>query len=391
MAPKSTRASAQGKPSKAAKFPLWLHPTGQWACKRRGRYHYFGTDQDKALAEFLKVKDDLEAGRPIRQSAAAADGTTLADLCEHFMRAKETALETGELSRRSFDDYHGTCKEIVKHFGGQIVVAEIRPADLLALKAKWAKKWGVAKLGNEIARTRVVFNFAYGNDLIDKPVKYGEFKKPAKAAYRRRRAEVGPRVFTPAEIKSLLEIANPTMKAMILLGVNAGFGNNDCATLPINAIDWKRGWIDHARPKTGIARRVPLWRETLDALLVVRDTRKPPANPAHASLLFITKRGGAWHHDDEAGRRAPLSAEFRKLLVELGIHRPGASFYTLRHVFQSVAETTGDNIAIKRVMGHADDTMSDTYREHFPDDRLLRVTEAVRAWLFPADSKEGAR
>lgn len=388
MSSKSTRASAQGKP----RFPLWLHPTGQWACKRRGRYFYFGTDKDAALAEFLRVKEDIEAGRPIRPAAAAtSEGLTLADLCEHFMRAKETALETRELSRRSFDDYHATCKSVVAHFGGAVVVAEIRPADLLALKAKWAKKWGVAKLGNEVARTRVLFNFAYKNDLIDKPVKLGDFKRPTKAAYRRHRNEVGPRLFTAEELRALLASANCQLRAMILLGLNGGFGNHDCASLTIDSIDWKSGWLDHARPKTGIARRVPLWGETVEALRAVRDQRKPPKSPENAKLLFLTKRGGPWHHDDESGRRAPLSAEFRKLLVNQGMYRRGASFYSLRHCFATVAESTGDNVAIRRIMGHADPSIGDHYREAFPDERLRRVVDAVRAWVFPTDEKGAAQ
>src|SRR5262249_21785707 len=45
------------------KFPLRLHITGQWMKKIRGRSHYFGTDRDKALAENVRPKDDLEGGR----------------------------------------------------------------------------------------------------------------------------------------------------------------------------------------------------------------------------------------------------------------------------------------------------------------------------------------
>lgn len=359
--------------------------------KRRGHYFYFGTDKDRALAEFMRVKDDIEAGRPIRPATEASNGLTIADLCEHFMRSKETALETGELSRRTFEDYHATCKKLVDHFGGQVVVAEIRPSDLLALKAKWAKLWGVHKLGNEIARTRVVLNFGFNNDLLDKPVKLGDFKRPAKVAYRRRRAEVGPRLFTAEQLRTLLATAGDQLKAMILLGVNAGFGNHDCASLPITAIDWKSGWLDHSRPKTGIERRVPLWPETLAALRAVRDARKPPKDTAHKALLFLTKYGGPWHHDDDTARRAPLSAEFRKMLEKAGMYREGLSFYSLRHVFQTVAESTGDGVAIKRIMGHADSSMSDTYREAFPDERLQRVVAAVHAWLFPQVKEGGAQ
>ena len=47
---------------KADKFPLHLHATGQWAKKIRGKQHYFGTDRDVALKEFVRVKADLEGG-----------------------------------------------------------------------------------------------------------------------------------------------------------------------------------------------------------------------------------------------------------------------------------------------------------------------------------------
>ena len=49
--------------SKPDKFPLRLHATGQRTEKIRGRSHNFGTDKDKALAEYVRVKDDLEGGR----------------------------------------------------------------------------------------------------------------------------------------------------------------------------------------------------------------------------------------------------------------------------------------------------------------------------------------
>lgn len=39
---------------------------------------------------------------------------------------------------------------------------------------------------------------------------------------------------------------------MILLAVNCGFGNEDCGTLPLSALDLKGGWVAHARPKTGV-------------------------------------------------------------------------------------------------------------------------------------------
>jgi len=36
--------------------------------------------------------------------------------------------------------------------------------------------------------------------------------------------------------------------AMVLLGINAGFGNVDCATLPLSALDLDAGIIDFPTP-----------------------------------------------------------------------------------------------------------------------------------------------
>jgi hypothetical protein len=48
------------------------------------------------------------------------------------------------------------------------------------------------------------------------------------------------------------------MQAMILLGLNCGYGPSDLATLPMRVLDLAGGWVDHARPNTGIDRRCPL-------------------------------------------------------------------------------------------------------------------------------------
>lgn len=48
---------ARRKKSAKPKFPLWIHATGQWAKKIRGRYHYFGIDKDAALKEYARVSD----------------------------------------------------------------------------------------------------------------------------------------------------------------------------------------------------------------------------------------------------------------------------------------------------------------------------------------------
>lgn len=68
---------------------------------------------------------------------------------------------------------------------------------------------------------------------------------------------------------------------MVLLGINCGLGNNDCANLPMTAVDLDNGWLDFGRPKTGIHRRCPLWLETVAAIQAALETRPTPKDQAH--------------------------------------------------------------------------------------------------------------
>ena len=77
-----------------------------------------------------------------------------------------------------------------------------------------------------------------------------------------------------------------------------------------------------------------------------------------------------------------IGMAFNALVVSLGLHRPGLGFYALRHVFETVAGDSRDQVAVDAIMGHARDDMASVYRERIEDARLLAVTEHVRKWLF---------
>jgi len=193
------------------------------------------------------------------------------------------------------------------------------------------------------------------------------------------------------EIRQMVKAAGQPLAAMILLGVNCGCGNADVGTLPLSALDLAGGWVNYPRPKTGILRRCPLWPETVATLRGWLKKRRPPKQEADAGLVFVTVRGDRWHKDAADGppdgkkwrlTDNPLSKETRKLLDTLGIegHR---NFYALRHTFQTVGDESGDFLAVRTIMGHAGgNDVADHYRERVSDDRLRKVVEHVRAWLF---------
>ena len=60
------------------------------------------------------------------------------------------------------------------------------------------------------------------------------------------------RMFESDECRKLLDAAGVHLRAMILLGLNCGFGNSDCEQLPIEAVDLETGWIRFPRPKTAV-------------------------------------------------------------------------------------------------------------------------------------------
>jgi integrase len=379
-----------GRPDKPYEdFPLFPHATRRWAKKIRGKLHYFGpwADWQKALATYQDQKDDLHAGRTPR---VQGDGLAVRDLLNRFLTAKKMLVDAGELAARTFADYKVTCDHISAAFGLTRLVDDLASDDFEKLRARTAKSYGPVALGNEIQRVRSVFKYAFDAGLIDKPIRYGPlFKRPGRKVLRQARYARGARMFEAAQLRKMLGAAAPQLKAMILLGINCGFGNADVGTLPVSALDLAGAWVSYPRPKTGIHRRCPLWPETVKALRAVLDTRATPRHPDHAELVFLTKQRGSWWKDSPDN---PVSKEMAKLLQELGIHRKGLNFYALRHTFETIGGEARDQVAVDHIMGHVRDDMASVYREKISDERLKAVTDHVHAWLFPpAKGKKPAR
>ncbi|HEX4143776.1 MAG TPA: tyrosine-type recombinase/integrase [Pirellulales bacterium] len=370
-------------------FPLFRHATGQWAKKIRGRLVYFGIDAERALDKYLKHKDELLAGLPINNGKV-----TVKQLVNQFLTSKKAFVDSGELSKRTFDDYYVTCERVLIVFGKSRPVESLRPLDFERLRAKFATTHGPVRLCKDITCVRVLANYAYKADLIEHPVKCGNgFDKPSKSVLRRARK---PKMFTAPELRKVIESAGPQLKAMIYLGLNCGFGNSDCARLTIDAVDLRKGWIIFPRPKTGIDRRVPLWPETIKALkAAIADRPKPKVE---SNLVFVTKYGHSWDarkkpvEEADENERAikdligfrdnPISKEMRKLLDSVGVHRKGVGFYALRHVFQTIGEKTRDKDAVRAIMGHVENSIAANYSEEsVDDDRLIAVVNFVRTWL----------
>jgi integrase len=389
----------------AETFPLTPHDTTRRWCKKLPTPHgpkvfYFGplADWQAALTRFNDEKEALVAGRT---PSARKDGMRLIDLCNRFLHFKRALVSTGELTMRSWSDYHQCCERLMKVLGANKSAEDMQQQDFERLRLDFGKTWGPVRIGGEINRTRILFRYAFESGLIEKPVRFGpSFKRPSRKELRKVRAKTrqahGARMFTPEELRVILDAAKQPMKTMILLGINGGMNNSDVATITTDTIDLERGLAHFPRPKTGVPRTIPLWPETLASIKEYLAIRPKPKDAADGILLFLTGHRRPWYRhgrfveEDGAtvikGIDNPVSRSFRELLVSLGING-GRNFLALRHTFRTVGRGARDREAIDALMGHVDGSMAGHYIEDgLPDDRLRAVTQFVRTWLFTVET-----
>lgn len=334
---------------------------GQWCKKIRARVPFFGVwaDPDAALERYHALAADLHAGRTPQASRLSHSGPTVKDVCNGFLGWQKHKLDTGEIGARWFEDCRKIVSDFAKPVGKERLVGYLRPEDFQRYRLKLAKRLGVHALPRHVTAIRSVFKYAYDVDLIEDPVKFGKGCTNPTAAQKRRakqRVELdnGKKLLTRQELVSILDACGQDLRAPVLLGINGGFGNTDCATLSRSAVDLDAGLITYARPKTGVQRVVPLWSETVEALCQALEGKRPePADEGATGLVFLTPTGRPLvrqtvSDDDESGKVKTanideLSARFAALLKSLGIHRAGIGFHTLRHTFRTWADETHDH------------------------------------------------
>lgn len=375
----STRSNSE-RPAKPRKdFPLFAHQCGQWAKKIHGKLHYFGVwDQpDEAEAAFRRHMAEVSGD-------GKGDAVSVRHLCNYFLDTKETLVEQGELQRETFEQYKDVAKRLVSFFGPARKVETLRSKDFEGLRKSLPKTWSVVTIDNFIIRSKAFFNFAYNEELIEIPVRTGTlFKRASQKRLRIEKATRAKRFFTAKEINQLIDKAKPYMKAMILCGVNLGYGNLDCANLTHEMLDLEDRWIVQQRSKTGVMRIGYLWSETVEAIKEL-DNHPRKRTKETAGRVFVTKYGNAYSRPNKDDA---IAQEFAKLAKACGVYREGVGFYALRHVTQTIGEGSGDAAAVRVLMGHVDNSISATYREHFDRNRVKTVSEHIRQWFLEGSSK----
>jgi len=344
VGPMTRRKEARKKPSKPyPEFPLVAHPGGQWVKKIRGKLCYFGTwdDWQSALEKYNRHRDALYAGQ-----TPPSQLRTLGHLSDEWLAEKRRAADLGELSASHLAELERVAKIITDTLGrGRALEGLHLPGS--GLREALAKSSKGGKLGPVAFRRRLVL--ARGLFKLADLRTGGELRPPPERLLRQARAEVGERWYSsPEDLRALVEATSGDLRAFIILGLSAGFGPQDCATVPPSAFDGE--WIRYPRAKTGVERLAWRWPELVNL---------PPY------------RERSWD-------RFTIAQQFAKVCEATGVENLG--FYSLRRTLATVAAAGASQPSIDSIMGHYRPEVSARYRQKAHG--VKSAGKFVRGWFL---------
>jgi len=356
------------------KFPLTLHPTGQYCKKIKGRIRYFGTDKKKALERYLAQATYLHGSQSLMQKGSNGK-MTLKQLCDLYLQYQHSRLLAGALTPKHYNDDIKSLGRLMSFLGQSCRIESISTLDIQSYKRKLQSVYSVNRQNLHIGIMKAMFHWARRNDVLETIPNIDAISKGKTV-----RKEMC--TFNSQQIKKLLSAANVKMQAMIWLGLNCGFGCTDCGKLKWKDLDLRNGRVRFPRNKTGVGRNFPLWPETIEALKKL---------PRSGQLVFYTSQGQSWVTTvikiNGNGEREYLSINritpvFSRLMKKARIQVPkGTGFYALRRTAATMAARSGDPFAVQRLLGHVDLTMATRYVQDVSE-QTDRVIENSRKYVL---------
>ena len=83
--------------TRSDKYPLTLHPTGQFCKKIKGKLYYFGTDKKAALERYLEQAAYLHTGKGTKP-ASASNNLSLKTVCNLYLDYQESRATIAEIT-----------------------------------------------------------------------------------------------------------------------------------------------------------------------------------------------------------------------------------------------------------------------------------------------------
>ncbi len=111
------------------KFPLTLHPTGQYCKKIKGKLYYFGTDKREALRRYLEQASHLHAGKGFKPSSSE-DEISLTTVFNLYLEHQESRVAAGDIGLRQLHDQTSLLRRFARFIGPNRSISDISTIDL---------------------------------------------------------------------------------------------------------------------------------------------------------------------------------------------------------------------------------------------------------------------
>jgi hypothetical protein len=239
---------------------------------------------------------------------------------------------------------------------------------------------GLAVADKHIFYIRKLLEMAQKTGMMPPPNFGDQFEKPRAEQVARvkldKKRKHGARAWSVEQLRQIIAAGwdhSPQMFACVMLGLNVGFGNDDCAFLENDLVDRQLHLIRGAFRNKNLRERVcPLWTITEWALGRAWATRIEATKPEYANRIFLNERGTSLCYrrvklDDKSfikrtSRYDWFKKEFSALLDAQNLKIHGANFYTLRAMFRTLAVGSGvDNDLIAVIKGQKFERPIDEY------------------------------
>ena len=175
------------------------------------------------------------------------------------------------------------------------------------------------------------------------------------------------KTFTLDEVEALWKNAVPRTRCFIALALNCGMGQRDISDLRVNEVDWKNGYIERDRSKTGVRAKYKLWDVTLKLL----KEHRHEGSEGH-DRVFLTQKKKATDEPQPLFRDSikdngkltksdAIKNAFWRLLRKTDING-SRSFYSLRKTGATLVEEI-DPLVTEMYLSHSERGMKRNYAQ----------------------------
>lgn len=194
--------------TRSDKFPLTLHPTGQYCKKIKGKIRYFGTDKKKALEKYLAQATYLHGAQSLVQKTSNGK-MTLKQLCDLYLHYQNSRVLVGDITAKHYNDLKYSLSRFMAFLGQGCRIESISTLDLQNYKHKLQNSYASVDRQNlHIGLMKAMFHWARKNDVLERIPNIDAISKDRvvhKEMY----------TFNQQQIRKLLSFPDVKMRAMI--------------------------------------------------------------------------------------------------------------------------------------------------------------------------------